>query len=224
MSGYQTDRISSTRKRVRRGTRHVQSARLPSRRCTLERGGHRNREAPAPERWWAMAFSRALERDAPVISNAGLSLLTTQCRFFEGARGPRLLVPSSLVVTSAALAPGSLRLETTRRAGGHPRSLDCLRSSKSEMRHLVTPSGARRYSAVGLDAPAADRGSTAYRSTRWISIPPPFVTGSCRRVDLDLAAKWICLSPPLKASASDLVPPCGRTRLRPRDHRSSETD
>jgi len=45
-------------------TRHVQSALLPSRLCTFERGGHRNREAPAPERWWAMALSGAPERDA----------------------------------------------------------------------------------------------------------------------------------------------------------------
>ena len=43
-----------------------------------------------------------------------------------------------------------------------------------------------------------ERGSTASKWTKWISIPPPFVTGSCRGVDLDPAAKWICLSPPLK--------------------------
>jgi hypothetical protein len=43
----------------------VRAARLPSRLCTLERGGHRNREAPAPERWWAMALSGAPERDGP---------------------------------------------------------------------------------------------------------------------------------------------------------------
>jgi hypothetical protein len=98
------------------------SARLPSRLCTLERGGHRNREAPASECWWAMALSGAPERYAPVTSDAGLSLLTTQCRFFEGGPFPRILVPSSLVVTSAALTPGSLRLESDQE-GRWPSSL-----------------------------------------------------------------------------------------------------
>lgn len=97
----------------------------------------------------------------------------------------------------AALTPGSLRLESDQEVGGRPRSVDRLRSSESEMRHLVTPSGARHYSAVGLDAQVPNVDPRPQMDQD----PPPFVTGSCRRVDLAPAAKWICLGPPLKRSS-----------------------
>ena len=125
----------------------------------------------------------ARTRRPPVTSDAGLSLLTTQCRFFEGwSRGPRILVPSSLVVTSAALTPGSLRLESVCTA----RNPRCATWSRLPGRDAI---------ALSAWTPGPERGFTA---ARWISIPPPFVTGSRRRVDHDPAAKWICLSPPLK--------------------------
>jgi transposase len=54
--------------------------------------------------------------------------------------------------------PGSLRLESDQEGRWHSSLIDRLRSSEYEMRHLVTPYRARRYSAVGLDAqvPNAD--------------------------------------------------------------------
>jgi hypothetical protein len=69
-----------------------------------------------------------------------------------------------------------------------PRSLDRLRSSKSEVRHLVTPSGARRYSAIGLDGWSrtrshdlqVDQYPAAVRD--WIS--PPCGSRCRREVDL----------------------------------------
>jgi hypothetical protein len=58
------------------------------------------------------------------------------------------------------------------------------RSSEYEMRHLVTPRlTGRDATALSARTRRSRTGSTASKWTRWISIPPPFMTGSFRRVD-----------------------------------------
>jgi len=89
------------------------------------------------------------------------------------------------------LTPGSLRLESDQE-GRWPSSLT--RPSAQLGIRDAPPGHAFRGETLQRCRPGCagpERGSTASRWTRWISIPPPFVTGSCRRVDLDPAAKWI---------------------------------
>jgi len=87
-----------------------------------------------------------------------------------------------------ALTPGSLRLES-HQEGRWPSSLNRPTAQrKSEMRHMVTPSGARCCSAVDRDVqvPSAD------------PRPPPRPSGSVsrRRSWLDHADVWISIQPP----------------------------
>lgn len=56
----------------------------------------------------------------------------------------------------AALTPGSLRLEGDQEGRWPSQFTPTSAPPGFEMRHLVTPSGARRYSAVGLDAQISD--------------------------------------------------------------------
>lgn len=156
---------------LRRETSSMSNPGTRSRRACFEALHARTRRSsqsrgPAPERWWALALSGAPERDAPVTSNAGLSLLTAQCGLDDGltAAGER---PGEPVASS--LTRPSAQLE-------------------SEVRHLVTPSGARRYSAIGLDGWSrtrshglqVDQYPAAVRD--WIS--PPCGSRCRREVDL----------------------------------------